>query len=100
MSEFKFGYESPTRKIDIQIPVCLLGKPDPDILPNIANMVGITNGTNVEEPEQNEGKRFGNIFKKKPGNKVEKASDGKTDGLTVATGVMLLSSMILAALKD
>ena len=98
MSEFVFGFKSPTHEVHVQIPVCLLGKPDPDLLPNLKTIVGQTKP--AEEPVEE--KKSTGFFSKKSAEekeeKAEKAKDG--EGLTIATGVLLLSSMILAALKD
>lgn len=99
MSEFVFGFKSPTHEVHVQIPVCLLGKSESDIVSNLKNCIGQT------EKEPVEGKKSNWIFDKKPTVKeedvdedVEKKKNG--DGLTMATGILLLSSMILAAMKD
>lgn len=99
MSEFVFGFKSPTYEVQLQIPVCLLGKPDPDVLPNLKKIVGQT--TSAEEEPVEEKKSTGFFTKKTVVEKEEKSEKTKDgEGLTIATGVLLLSSMILAALKD
>lgn len=99
MAEFIFGFKSPTHEVHVQIPVCLLGKPDPDMLPDLRSIVGQSKP--AEETPVEEKKSTGFFSKKSAEEKevnAEKKKDG--DGLTIATGVLLLSSMILAALKD
>lgn len=100
MSEFKFGYESQNHKIEIQIPVCLLGKPDPDAFTGFTNLIG--KKENTIEPEETEKEvRPSGLFRKR---KSEKTGTTKTDHTTMdtiaKTSALLLSSMVLAALKD
>lgn len=99
MSEFIFGYKSPTHELHVQVPVCLLGKPDPDIIPDLKKIIGQPKST--EETPVGEEKPV-RIFSKSTVVEKEAATENKKDGdgLTIATGVLLLSSMILAALKD
>lgn len=98
MSEFVFGFKSPTHEVHVQIPVCLLGKPDPDLLPNLKTIVGQTKPAEAPVEEKKSTGFFSKKSAEEKEEKAEKAKDG--EGLTIATGVLLLSSMILAALKD
>lgn len=94
MSEFIFGYKSPTHEVHVQIPVCLLGKPDPDVF-NFKNIVG--QNKPAEETPVEEKKSTG-FFSKTPAVEDEKEKKKDGEGLSIATGVLLLSSMVLAAL--
>ena len=100
MSEFRFGYESQNHKIEIQIPVCLLGKPDPDAFTGLTNLIGKNENT-VEPDEANKNDRSGGLFRKKKSENVATTkTDHKTMDTIAKTSALLLSSMVLAALKD
>lgn len=93
MSEFKFGYESQNHKIEIQIPVCLFGKPDSDLFTGL-----ISSDKSKEEPVE-EKKGLAGIFKKKKEEPPVK-DKSKIAGEIARTSTILLTSMVLAALKD
>ena len=96
MSEFKFGYESQNHKIEIQIPVCLFGKPDSDLLSGISNLVG----TKKEEDPEETKTGIGGIFKKKSAETKPAVSNSGIVSDVAKTSAMLLSSMVLSALKN
>lgn len=95
MSEFKFGYKSPTHEVNLQIPVSLLGIKESGFISNLKEVVG----KNEEPTPEVEEKKTGKFFHKKKEEK-EAAAKKDEDGITLATGVLLLSSMILAAVKN
>lgn len=96
MSEFIFGYKSPSHKINIQIPVpdSIIEDTESRIVSNVKEALIGTKEKPEEIPEKS------GIFGKKKQKKKKEEKKESDSSVTVATGVLILSSMILAALKD
>ena len=100
MSTLRLAYEGPTHKLEIQIPVCLLGKLDSDLF-DIKGLIG--SKEQEEQPVEEKKEKTSTLFGKKPREEASKEKEGTKhggEGITVATGVVLLSAMILSALSD
>ena len=100
MSALRLAYEGPTHKFEIQIPVCLLGKLDSDLF-DIKGLIGSKEQEEQSVEEKKE--KTSTLFGKKPREEASKEKEGTKhggEGITVATGVVLLSAMILSALSD
>lgn len=101
MSALRLAYEGPTHKLEIQIPVCLLGKLDSDLF-DIKGLIG-SKEQEEQSVEEEKKEKTSTVFGKKPREEASKEKEGTKhggEGITVATGVVLLSAMILSALSD
>lgn len=95
MSEFRLAFKGPQHEFEIQVPVCLLGKPDPDAF----NLKGLLGGSSKQEDETEEQETKIKKFIGKTEKKSAKKDD-TTEKLGIATGAMLLSAMILSAVNS
>ena len=99
MSALRLAYEGPTHKFEIQIPVCLLGKLDSDLF-DFKGLIG--SKEQEEQPVEERKEKTSTLLSKKTvgASKEKEGTKHGGEGITIATGIVLLSAMVLSALSD
>lgn len=97
MSEFKFGYKSPTHEVEVQIPVCLLGRRDPEATKDIITSAVSAITQADKEPEVEDDKKHGLFYKNIKKSKEENGIGDAGDKITIGTVCLLALATIINA---